>query len=110
MRGISLHQPVTEHAQQVAVVQVHLGQVRQHAQCQVALTLLQQQVGHVEEERAAVGMRIALGQVAVIQLRRRALAQAPGDGRVRLPGRQLDTELALVGGSGRSDTATSDRN
>ena len=70
----------------------------QVAQAQVTLAQARQQ-----------RMRIALGQVAVIQLRRRALAQAPGDGRIRLPGRQLDTELALVGGSGRSDTTTSDR-
>ena len=91
------------------VVQIHLGQVRQYPQCQFALALLQQQVGHIEEERAAVGVGIALGQIAVVELRRRALAQAPGDGRVRLPGRQLDAELAVVGSSGRSDTATSDR-
>ncbi|MNI61393.1 hypothetical protein D3C73_1166640 [compost metagenome] len=78
-RSVGLQQPVAEHAQQMAVVQIHLGQVGQHAQGKIALPLFDQQVGHVEEERAAVGVRSALGQIAVIQLRRRPLAQAAGN-------------------------------
>ncbi|KAG0746924.1 hypothetical protein G6F24_015633 [Rhizopus arrhizus] len=67
-------------AEREAVVAQQGQHHRQHAQRQLALALLQQQIGHIEEERAAVGMRLALVQVAVVQLRGRPLAQAAGNG------------------------------
>jgi hypothetical protein len=77
-RPLRLHQPQAEDAQHVPVLEIHLGQVGQHAHAELGLTALEQYVGGVEEERCAVGVRRPLVEIDAIRFgvavsRRRAM-------------------------------------
>lgn len=80
----------------MAVFQLHLGQVRQHPQREVALAVGQQDVRHVQIERAAVGMRCAFLQVQRVDRVGARGAQAACVHRVRRPCRHRDAQGTLV--------------
>ena len=63
LRLAGLLQPIGEQAQHLAVLQVHLGEVREHAQAHRLSTLGEEELGGVEEEADVVLVGAALVEV-----------------------------------------------
>ena len=92
-RLFRLQQAVAEHTQDVAVLQLHLGQVRQHPQRQLGPALGEEHVGRVEEEGGAVGEVGALVEVTLVHGLGRCGTQAACIGRIGCPGGEVDGGL-----------------
>ena len=63
-----LHEPVAEDAEQLRILQFHLGHVGKDAQGEPRLFLLEKEIGYVEEEGGTAFVFFALGQVDGIPL------------------------------------------
>ena len=68
LRTANLHQPVAEDAEQLRILQFHLGHVGQDAQGENGLFLFQKEIGHVGEEGGTAFVFFSLGQVDGVPL------------------------------------------